>query len=121
MPGFGGSRGAWLGQDVAASRAFLLSFADALGIDSAVWIGHSIGAQTAIVRGLGLIQSVSQIENVLVTQNGTTPVLLKDVATVKIGNQPRLGIVGQGMHDDDIVVAWLYGEPIVCLATNVSK
>ena len=48
LPGFGGSRGAWLGQDVAASRAFLLSFADALGIDSAVWIGHSIGAQTAI-------------------------------------------------------------------------
>lgn len=48
LPGFGGTRGGWLGQDVAGSCAFMLAFADALEIQRAVWVGHSIGAQTAI-------------------------------------------------------------------------
>jgi cobalt-zinc-cadmium resistance protein CzcA len=75
-------------------------------------IGHSnanaggqtinFGPQAAIVRGVGLIQSVDQINNVLVTTNGGVPVLLKDVARVEIGNEPRLGIAGYN-GDDDIV------------------
>ena len=73
-------------------------------------IGHSnsnvggqtinIGAQAAIVRGVGLIQSVHQIENALVTTNNGVPVLIKDVAHVEIGNQPRLGIAGYNGIDD---------------------
>ncbi|WP_404712582.1 efflux RND transporter permease subunit [Sphingomonas sp. MMS24-J13] len=62
----------------------------------------NFGPQSAIVRGVGLIQSASQIENVLITTNAGNPVLLSDVATLKIGNQPRLGIVGEN-QDDDIV------------------
>ena len=38
----------------------------------------------------------------LVTSAGGVPVLLKDLASVKIGNQPRLGIAGYN-GDDDIV------------------
>ena len=73
-------------------------------------IGHSnsnvggqtinFGAQAAIVRGVGLIQSVHQIENALVTTNNGVPVLIKDVAHVEIGNQPRLGIAGYNGIDD---------------------
>jgi heavy metal efflux system protein len=73
-------------------------------------IGHSnanaggqtinFGPQAAIVRGVGLIQSVDQINNVLVTTNGGVPVLLKDVAKVEIGNEPRLGIAGYNDNDD---------------------
>ncbi|WP_168076783.1 CusA/CzcA family heavy metal efflux RND transporter [Caulobacter sp. SSI4214] len=63
----------------------------------------NFGAQAAIVRGVGLIQSMDQIRDVLVAPSGDTPILLKDVATVKIGNQPRLGIAGEG-KDDDIVM-----------------
>ena len=73
-------------------------------------IGHSnanvggqtinFGPQAAIVRGVGLIQSVSGLENVLVTSAGGVPVLLKDVASIKIGNQPRLGIAGYNAEDD---------------------
>lgn len=62
----------------------------------------NFGPQAAIVRGVGLIQSPQQIENVLVGGNSTAPVLLKDVASVQIGNQPRLGIAGY-QNDDDIV------------------
>lgn len=63
----------------------------------------NFGPQVAIVRGVALIQSVDQIEHVLIANNGAVPVLLRDIATVKIGNQPRLGIAGQG-KDDDIVM-----------------
>lgn len=60
----------------------------------------NFGEQAAIVRGVGLIQSPSGIENVLVGMQGGTPVLLKDVAKVSIGNQPRLGIAGYNGEDD---------------------
>ncbi|MGI4879359.1 MAG: efflux RND transporter permease subunit [Janthinobacterium lividum] len=63
----------------------------------------NFGPQAAIVRGIGLIQSASQIENVFVRANGQNPVLLRDVATMRIGSQPRLGIAGEG-HDDDVVM-----------------
>lgn len=48
LPGFGGSAGGRTGLSVADTRAFLLQFANALGIDRAVWVGHSIGAQAVI-------------------------------------------------------------------------
>ncbi|MGU3391212.1 efflux RND transporter permease subunit [Sphingomonas sp. M1A8_2b] len=60
----------------------------------------NFGAQAAIVRGIGLIQSVGGIENVLVGTGGGQPVLLKDVAHVRIGNAPRLGIAGYNDQDD---------------------
>ena len=62
----------------------------------------NFGPQAAIVRGVGLIQSVGQIESVLITSNGGQPVQLRNVATVRIGNLPRLGIAGLN-QDDDIV------------------
>ena len=62
----------------------------------------NFGAQAAIVRGVGLIQSVAGIENVLVSTVGGQPVLLKDIGHVEIGHAPRLGIAGYD-SDDDIV------------------
>jgi len=63
----------------------------------------NFGPQAAIVRGVGLIQSAGEIGNVLIANNGSTPVLLRDVATLRIGSEPRLGIAGEG-KDDDIVM-----------------
>ncbi|MDF0487623.1 CusA/CzcA family heavy metal efflux RND transporter [Sphingomonas sp. H39-1-10] len=60
----------------------------------------NFGAQAAIVRGVGLIQSASAIENVLVGTSGGQPILVKDVADVQIGNAPRLGIAGYNDQDD---------------------
>ncbi|MEG3175568.1 CusA/CzcA family heavy metal efflux RND transporter [Sphingomonas sp. RB3P16] len=60
----------------------------------------NFGAQAAIVRGVGLIQSVSGIENVLVGTANGQPILIKDVARVEIGNAPRLGIAGYNNQDD---------------------
>lgn len=63
----------------------------------------NFGPQAAIVRGVGLIQSVDQIRNILVTTNAGNPVLLSDVASMNIGNLPRLGIAGVNADDDTVV------------------
>jgi cobalt-zinc-cadmium resistance protein CzcA len=62
----------------------------------------NFGPQAAIVRGVGLIHNVDQISNTMLTSSSGTPVFLKDVATIKVGNLPRLGIAGQD-HDNDVV------------------
>ena len=62
----------------------------------------NFGAQAAVVRGIGLIHSVNEIGDTMVSANNGAPVLIKDVATVSIGNVPRLGIAGND-NDDDIV------------------
>jgi cobalt-zinc-cadmium resistance protein CzcA len=62
----------------------------------------NFGAQAAIVRGVGLIHSLQQISDTMITANNGVPVRVSDIAKVQIGNQPRLGIAGQD-DDDDIV------------------
>jgi len=73
----------------------------------------AIGQQSVNIRGVGLIDDggdeniaqgykVGDIENVVLSQQGGVPVLIRDVATVKVGYRPRLGIAGKD-RDDDIV------------------
>src|ERR1700744_4221353 len=62
----------------------------------------NIGAQSAVVRGVGLIRSIHALANTMIASQNGTPVLVKDVATVSVGYQPRLGIAGEN-DDDDIV------------------
>jgi cobalt-zinc-cadmium resistance protein CzcA len=60
----------------------------------------NIGSQSAVVRGVGLIRSIHALANTMVASNGGTPVLVGDVATVTVGEQPRLGIAGEDQADD---------------------
>jgi cobalt-zinc-cadmium resistance protein CzcA len=62
----------------------------------------NFGAQSAVVRGVGLIHSADDIRRTLITNNQGAPVLIGDVAQVTIGNLPRLGIAG--MNDSDDIV-----------------
>ncbi|THD65285.1 CusA/CzcA family heavy metal efflux RND transporter [Phenylobacterium sp.] len=62
----------------------------------------NFGPQAAIVRGIGLIQTVDQLRNTMITSPGGSPVLLSDIATISVGHLPRLGVAGQG-DDNDIV------------------
>ena len=55
----------------------------------------AVGEQSVTVRGLGVIRSLDDIRNIVLTQQGGVPVLLSDVAKVQIGFVPRLGIAGQ--------------------------
>jgi len=60
------------------------------------------GSQAYVVRGLGLLESVEDIENILIKVKGNSPIRVKDVATVKISSKPRQGQVGLN-NDDDVV------------------
>ena len=62
----------------------------------------NFGSQAAVVRGVGLIHSMEDLRNTMLTATNGAPVLLRDIATVSVGNLPRLGIAGQD-GDDDIV------------------
>jgi heavy metal efflux system protein len=62
----------------------------------------NFGSQSAVVRGVGLIHSMDDIRDTMLTPNNGSPVLVKDVATVTVDHEPRLGIAGQD-NDDDIV------------------
>jgi heavy metal efflux system protein len=62
----------------------------------------NFGPQAAVVRGIGLIRSMDQIRDTMITAVNGVPVRIGDIATVSIGHQPRLGIAGQD-DDDDIV------------------
>jgi cobalt-zinc-cadmium resistance protein CzcA len=60
----------------------------------------NFGAQSAVVRGVGLIHSADEIRHTLIANNQGAPVLIGDVADVSIGNLPRLGIAGFNDVDD---------------------
>lgn len=70
------------------------------------------GNQAFVVRGLGLLESLEDIENILVKVNGDVPVRIRQVATVAINSKPRLGQVGLDDEDDVVqgIVIMLRGE-----------
>lgn len=47
--------------------------------------------QWAIVRGIGLVESVADVENIVVGSNNGTPIYVKNIADVKLGNAFRTG------------------------------
>jgi len=62
----------------------------------------NIGPQSAVVRGVGLIHSMDDIRKTMVTSNHGIPVVVGDVADVRVEHAPRLGIAGHDA-DDDVV------------------
>jgi len=82
-----------------------------------------IGQQSINIRGIGLIDDggaddltkgykVGDIENVVLSQFNGVPVLVKDVASVKVGYVPRLGIWGRDKEDDAVAAI------VVCRMTE---
>ena len=62
----------------------------------------TLGQQAYTIRGIGLIGSLKDIEDVVIVEQKGVPVRVRDVAKVSIGNAPRLGKVGRD-DDDDVV------------------
>jgi len=60
----------------------------------------TIGAQNFNIRGLGLIDSLSDIENVMVAEKNGTPVFVRSLGKVSVGHRVRLGKVGIDDRDD---------------------
>ncbi|WP_303013249.1 efflux RND transporter permease subunit [uncultured Bacteroides sp.] len=70
------------------------------------------GSQAYVVRGLGLLESVEDIENILIEVKGSTPIRIKQVADVSISSKPRLGQVGLNDEEDVVqgIVIMLRGQ-----------
>ncbi|MGV0958966.1 MAG: efflux RND transporter permease subunit [Limnohabitans sp.] len=93
--------------DLEKLRAHKLTFQnllDALGRGNSNAGGSYVaqGLQQFAIRGIGLLRSPEEIGQVVVATRNATPILVRDVAQVKIGAVPRLGTVGQD-NDNDIV------------------
>lgn len=72
----------------------------------------NFGPQAAVVRGIGLIQSAKSLGATMLSSNNGSPVFLRDVSKITVGNQPRLGIVGLDELDDTVegIVLMRHGE-----------
>ncbi len=60
----------------------------------------SLGEQSVNVRGLGVLTSVKDMDNIVLTQQGGLPVLLSDIAKNQVGFRPRLGMAGRDDKTD---------------------
>jgi cobalt-zinc-cadmium resistance protein CzcA len=70
-----------------------------------------IGEQSFNVRATGLIRSLKDIGEIVITSQKGTPIRIKDLATVMIGAAPRLGLVGKDDSPDIVegIVLMRYG------------
>ncbi len=68
--------------------------------------------QAYVVRGVGLLQSISDIENIIIDEAGGNPILVKNVADVYESSMPRVGQVGLNENDDAVegIVVMRKGE-----------
>lgn len=51
--------------------------------------------QAYVVRGVGLLNDINEIKNIIIQNINGVPVLVKNVAEVEISNVPRLGLVSR--------------------------
>ena len=100
----------------------------------------NVNHQAYVVRGIGLLNDINEIKNIIIENVNGIPVLVKDVADVKLSNLPRLGHVGRTdavvdssgkrttSNEDDVVEAIVLmrkgenpSEVIKALKTRVDK
>ncbi|MGN6249514.1 MAG: efflux RND transporter permease subunit [Ginsengibacter sp.] len=65
-----------------------------------------------IIRGLGYIKNKEDIENIGITENNGVPVRVKDIGTVQLGGEERLGIFDENGNGEVVggIVVMRYGE-----------
>src|SRR5215469_1101186 len=84
---------------------------------------YSQGGQFYYIRGLGLVRNTDDIGNVVVTQKNGTPVYVRDLAKVEIGNAPRLGQFGYMKQDEAVecVILMRVGEQAQVILKRVEE
>jgi cobalt-zinc-cadmium resistance protein CzcA len=92
-------------EDLIKYKITLSQVIDVLSRSNANVGGRTIelGDQYYMVRGLGLIKSLEDIENNVVTYKNGKAVLIKHIAQVSLGNIPRTGIIIFGRNDDAVM------------------
>ncbi|HEX3096792.1 MAG TPA: CusA/CzcA family heavy metal efflux RND transporter [Usitatibacter sp.] len=70
------------------------------------------GRQQFLLRSLGSFKTSADIGRVVVAENRGTPILVRDIADVRVGSAPPQGLVGQDAADDIVngIVVMRKGE-----------
>ncbi len=70
------------------------------------------GEQSYVIRGLGLVRTLDDLGNIVVTQHNGVPILVRDLGTLQFAHQEREGILGKDNNPDTIqgIVDLLKGE-----------
>jgi len=65
-----------------------------------------------IIKGVGYIKDIKEIENITLKTVNSIPVRVKDVATVQMGGELRLGIIDENGEGEKVggIVVMRYGE-----------
>jgi len=105
-----------------------------IGIDQVMMAvknsNRDIGAKTLeinkveyLVRGLGYIESVEDIENTVVTVNSNKPILIKDLGRVHLGPAERRGILDKGGAEvvGGVVVARYGSNPLQAIENTKER
>jgi heavy metal efflux system protein len=84
---------------------------------------YSQGGQFYYVRGIGLVRDTKDIENIVVGANKGTPIRIRDMGQVVIGNAPRLGQFGFQKNEDAVegVILMRRGEQTQTVLREVEK
>jgi heavy metal efflux system protein len=79
------------------------------------------GEEGYVVRGIGLIRSLQDLGDIVITQKGGTPVFLKNLGTLQLGALQRAGILGKDRNPDSVsgIVLLLRGMNPSAVLTGV--
>ncbi len=74
-----------------------------------------------IVRGLGYIKSIAEIENISLSTSNNVPIRIKDVGSVQMGGDIRYGIFDENGEGEKVggIVVMRYGENADAVIRNV--
>ncbi|MEO6915877.1 MAG: CusA/CzcA family heavy metal efflux RND transporter, partial [Chitinophagaceae bacterium] len=80
-------------------------------------------SQAYVVRGIGLLNNVEDVRNIIVDNINGTPILVKDVAEVDNSSLPRLGQVGRDLQNDAVegIIVMRKGENPSNVIRSVQK
>jgi cobalt-zinc-cadmium resistance protein CzcA len=86
------------------------------------------GSELYVVRGLGLVRNIADIQDIAVDTRNGTPIRISDIGQVIIGHAVRLGRVGKteagGRDEDDVtegIVVMRRGENAMQVCERVEK
>ena len=92
----------------------LKNVTDAINANSANAGGSVLtrGELGYVIRGIGLVQTLDDMGNIVVTQRNGTPIFVRDLGKLKSSSQERHGILGKDDKNDTIegIVLLLRGE-----------
>lgn len=79
------------------------------------------GPELFLVRGIGLIRSLDDIRSVVLKEVGSTPVYIRDVAEVTIGEDVRYGAMIKGGYTEAVggIVAMIAGDNAKEVVTRI--